>query len=142
MNDGRKLSRTGTLIDRSSELHVWDSVGNTTEPPIAAWVDHTNRLTVQVFRTPAADGTPWEGSLRVGLRWFKDGDQRAATDMQRNWTWFQSIKDELWPERIAIEIYPPAEKIVDAAPMRWLWVLPPGASIPFNLADSHDYLRS
>jgi hypothetical protein len=45
----------------------------------------------------------------------------------------QAIKDAHWPHRLAVEIYPPRHAIVDVAPMRWLWILPAGAALPFNL---------
>jgi hypothetical protein len=59
------------------------------------------------------------------------------------WDDLQAIKDRFWPSRIAVEVFPPKDKIVDAADMRWLWVLPPGAVLPFNLqANSSSRLES
>lgn len=52
------------------------------------------------------------------------------------WDDMQAIKDHFWPERIAMEIYPPHDSIVDVADMRWMWVLPAGACLPFNLQSS------
>jgi hypothetical protein len=55
----------------------------------------------------------------------------------------QAIKDHFWPGCIGLEVFPPREKIVDVADMRWLWVLPKGAVLPFNLqAASLDRLES
>jgi len=45
----------------------------------------------------------------------------------------QAIKDQFWPHRQAVEIYPPAAEVVDVAPMRWLWILPAGEALPFDL---------
>lgn len=59
------------------------------------------------------------------------------------WDDLQAIKDNFWPDCIALEIYPPKASIVNVADMRWLWVLPAGASLPFNLdSDSQTLLKS
>ena len=58
------------------------------------------------------------------------------------WDDMQAIKDRFWPDRIAIEIYPPRESIVNQADMRWMWVLPKGAILPFNLQAGKDTLES
>lgn len=114
----------------------------------AAYVDRERGVCVQIWSdTTGCIGTPWEGTLRVSVK-----HTRAKTRghiMQRGYgvpiTWdeLQAVKDHFWPDRIAIEIYPPHEQIVDVAEMRWLWVLPKGACLPFSLsAKSQEILRS
>lgn len=50
------------------------------------------------------------------------------------WTELQQIKDTIaGPDRVAVEVYPPTEDVVDEAPMAHLWVLPPEFSLPFGL---------
>jgi len=77
------------LIDRTDVIRRgnWQRMGCSSEPPIAAYVDDTNRLTIQVFRARGADGTPWEGSLRVGLKWYRNSDPNQGIDIERNWSW-------------------------------------------------------
>jgi len=128
------------LISRNEQLHLWPFDG---VAPVEAYVDSTNRLTVQVFPVSSTDGTPWAGTLRVGLKWHKTAsDPNSGVDIERNWSWIQEIKDRLWPDRIAVEVYPPEDQIVDVAPMRWLFVLPKGAMLPFTLSGETPVLRS
>jgi len=48
------------------------------------------------------------------------------------WHEMQRIKNELaGPERTAVEVYPPADEVVDGADMFHIWVLPNG--LPFSL---------
>jgi hypothetical protein len=50
------------------------------------------------------------------------------------WPHRQRIKDELiGPARQAVEIFPPADEVVDDANCYHLWVLPIGQTIPFSL---------
>lgn len=112
------------------------------EAPQAAYVDREHGVCVQIWTnaTPGCDGTPWHGTLRVSVK-----HTRASTPSQVHqrgfskpitWDDMQAIKDHFWPERIAVEVYPPRDKIVDVADMRWMRVLPPGAILPFNLQAS------
>lgn len=110
--------------------------------PSSAYVDRKNGWCVQIWddATPGCDGTPWAGTLRVAVK--HTGAKTLENSLKRGYglpiTWddLQAIKDRFWPERIAIEVYPPRESIVDVADMRWLWVLPAGACLPFNLQTS------
>jgi hypothetical protein len=52
----------------------------------------------------------------------------------RDWADLQRIKDELvGAERVAVEVVPARESLVDDANMYHLWVLPPGFELPFSL---------
>jgi hypothetical protein len=110
--------------------------------PSQAYVDRKNGVCVQVWdnATPGCDGTPWAGTLRVAVKHTRaktpDQAMRRGFAKPVSWDDMQAIKDHFWPDRIAIEIYPPKDKIVDVADMRWMWVLPKGAALPFNLQSS------
>lgn len=109
--------------------------------PDKAYVDRTNGVVVQVWSdTDGCIGTPWEGTLRVSVKHTKAKTQQQcmARGYAKPITWddLQAIKDHFWPEQIAIEIYPPHDRIVDVADMRWIWVLPKGACLPFSLESS------
>ena len=110
--------------------------------PQRAFVDRPRGVVVQVWdnATPGCNGTPWEGSLRVAV---KHSSGRTPSQVQGRghsvpitWDELQAIKDHFWPNRIAIEIYPPMASVVNVADLRWMWVLPLGAVLPFNLQSS------
>lgn len=47
------------------------------------------------------------------------------------WETLQAIKDaHAGADATAIEIYPPADEVVDEAPIRHLWIVPPGVPVP------------
>lgn len=114
-----------------------------THKPIKAYCDTTNRFTVQVFNVASCNGTPWEGMLRVGICFFRrPGVAHSQGEIVKNWTFLQELKESLFPGRLAIEVYPAGCELVDVAPMRWLWVFPAGAWLPFNLGATSDQLMS
>lgn len=94
---------------------------------------------------PAAAGTPWDGIIRVSVKHTRASN--TSEYLQRgfglpvSWDDLQAIKDRFWPERIGLEVYPPRDCIVDVADLRWLWVLPVTASLPFNLQTGVDVLK-
>lgn len=50
------------------------------------------------------------------------------------WREKQRIKNELFgADRVAIEVFPAVEDLVDSAMMYHLWILPPGIRLPFGL---------
>lgn len=50
------------------------------------------------------------------------------------WDDLQRVKNDIVGEAaMAVEVYPPAEQVVDQAPMRHLWVLPQSFDLPFGL---------
>jgi hypothetical protein len=80
---------------------------------------------VQVYREPC-------GVLRLSCC-------RAALRADGRWvdgiTWeeLQALKAQAgYADREAIEIYPPADQVVDVANTRHLWVLPAGERMPFS----------
>lgn len=123
------------FIDRS---HLRDDWPFTTPPPLHCYVDEGNQWTVQVFRVPELDGTPWCGARRVGIKRFQvPGDPESGGTDRMSWDDLQEVKDSLWPDQVAFEVYPPHDQIVDVATMRWLWVLPVGVGNPFELRAGH-----
>ena len=110
--------------------------------PTSAYVDRGSGWCVQIWddATPGCLGTPWEGTLRVAVKHTRAKTQEQACkrgyDLPITWDDLQAIKDHFWPERIGLEIFPPRDSIVDVADMRWMWVLPQGAVLPFNLQSS------
>ncbi len=110
--------------------------------PQLAYVDGENGVVVQVFTnaTPGCNGTPWAGTLRVSIKHTAGTTPEEVTGrgFAKPITWddMQAIKDHFWPKRIGLEIFPPSDKIVDVADMRWMWILPLGAVLPFNLQGS------
>ena len=115
--------------------------------PEEAYVDRERGWCVQVYRnkTPACNGTPWEGTLRVAVKHTRatnmDNYFKRGYGLPITWDDLQAIKDHFWPEQIGIEVYPPHDAIVDVAEMRWLWILPKGAILPFNLQTHSDILK-
>ena len=107
--------------------------------PSVAYVDRRNGWCVQVWEnaTPGCDGTPWEGTLRVAVKHTRAKTPGNAVkrgySLPITWDDLQAIKDHFWQGQIGLEIYPPKDSIVDVADMRWLWILPVGACLPFNL---------
>lgn len=74
-------------------------------------------------------------SLHPGqLRALQLAVRRHDGDEVRGWSDLQRIKDEIaGPDRVAIEIYPPADSVVDNANMRHIFVLPAGTFAPFSI---------
>lgn len=71
--------------------------------------------------------TEWGHVDRLAIRRHDGGAVVPWADMQR-------IKNELLgAERLGIQVYPPESKLVDAANIYHLWVLPLGAELPFTL---------
>lgn len=85
----------------------------------------------------SAVGTPWDGITKVSVKHTAASNQAEflSRDYSLPVTWddLQAIKDRFWPGLIGLEIYPPKRSIVNAADLRWLWVLPAAAVLPFNL---------
>lgn len=142
-----KVRTTG--IDPTRLINVSHEGFGLPGAPEAAYVDRERGVCVQIWlkATPGCNGTPWQGTLRVAVKHTKatSPKQIEQRGFAKPITWddMQAIKDHFWPDRIAIEVYPPRDKIVDVADMRWMWVLPIGAMLPFNLqATSIDKLVS
>jgi hypothetical protein len=64
--------------------------------------------------------------------WIRRHDESTT----RSWSELQRIKDELvGRDRTAVEVFPPADEVVDQANMFHLWVLPAHLRLPFSLKD-------
>lgn len=139
----RNIDPTRLRLVPKDEMPTWGHV------PDCAYVDRENGVVVQVWgnATPGCDVTPWQGTLRVAVKHTnattREGVLDRGTTKPIEWDDMQAIKDYFWPERIGLEVFPPHEKIVDVADLRWLWVLPKGAVLPFNIQlGSYDRLES
>ena len=108
------------------------------QTPVAGYVDSTNRWVVQVFAVDTVVDTPWEGMVRVGIK-FHSRTQKGL-EIEQRWSVLQEIKEDLFPGRLAIEVYPPEAQVVDVAPMRWLWVFPAGCQLPISLSGMRDHV--
>jgi len=116
--------------------------------PDRAYVDRAGGWVVQVWEdaAPACRGTPWAGVLRVAIKHTaaktRDEFHGRQNSLPITWDDIQAIKDQFWPGRVAVEVFPPHRDIVNVADMRWIWVLPPGAVLPFSLQAKADVLVS
>lgn len=62
---------------------------------------------------------------------------RNLEGIDMEWSEKQWIKNSLFGEnRVAIEVYPSKERLVDAANMYHLWVLEEGFELPFGIHDN------
>jgi hypothetical protein len=135
-------------IDPLKLRRIKDLPAHVPESPDEAYIDRKNGVCVQVWTnaTPVCNDTPWAGTLMVAIKHTaaKTSSQFARREFSKPITWddMQAIKDYFWPDQIAIEIFPPHDKIVNVADIRWMWVLPKGAILPFNLQEGVDVLVS
>lgn len=144
----RRSRKSEQSIDPTRLVDVSGTIPHP-EAPDKCFVDRANGVVVQVWEnaTPGCIGTPWDGTLRVAVK-HTAAKHLAQFDNPRmtkpiTWDDMQAIKDHFWPELIAIEVYPPQKCIVNHADLRWMWVLPAGTVLPFNLqAGSIDRLVS
>jgi len=82
-----------------------------------------NRYSVQLSLVSTGDG-------EVTHLWIRAHDG----SMPRSWRDLQRIKNELvGADRVAVEVFPPDDELVDSANMAHLWVYPPGFILPFRL---------
>jgi hypothetical protein len=94
------------------------------QAPCRVLLDQSRRWVIQVWEELGVIGTPWEGALRVAMKYHAEpGKSETGTSIQ-SWDTIQNIKEFIWPGRLAVEMYPPQEKVVNVAPMRWIWILP------------------
>lgn len=95
----------------------------------AAWVN--DHYSVQVFDTTSH----WGDVIHLVVRRV-DG---WVVTSRRHWADLQRIKNELVGEdRIAVEVYPKAEEVMDSANLYHLWVLPVDMVLPFGLHERWD----
>lgn len=61
---------------------------------------------------------------------------RTPSNREPPWRDLQRIKNELFgPERLAVQVCPAQSRLIDAADMYHLWVLPEGHALGFGLHD-------
>lgn len=129
-----RLPSAPKMWDVSAQADRWpfDS-----EPPCSIYIDDEKRLTIMVFRSSAPG--PFAGSLRVGIRLNErpavNGKETPLAQILCTWSELQAVKNHYWPHRQAVEIYPERDQVINAAPLRWLWVLPAGFRLPFDLGE-------
>lgn len=106
----------GWFVNNAYSVRLWKqpSLGIRT---VEDWDEAEGVLQVSIMRVDGKPGVPWP-------------------DKQR-------IKDELVGEgRLAIEVFPPKDQLVDPANLYYLWVLPVGYDLPFRLFEPSDPVGS
>lgn len=106
-------------------------------PPKSVFLDREKGICVQCWNVQTTEKTPWRGMIKAGVKMTKAQTMKQyidrSFDVPITWDQLQEVRRQLWPERIAIEVFPPARHVVNQANMRWLWVLPENADLPFSL---------
>lgn len=113
---------------------------------VDGYVDQKNGWVIQVYSVPSVDKTPWRGMVVLcvtrsnakTVEQFNDPGRKFRPPI--SWEELQAVKDFLFPTRVAFEAFPPKKEIVDAAPMRWVWVLPEGQGLPFSISGTFPHL--
>lgn len=144
----RRERRAGQAFARATrdEWHPFERVTDAPPMRVAELAARTgdlvamyrnNTYAVMVFRRSGCsryaawgglahdDGTPRE-CFQLAIRRHDGGEVRGWSDLQR-------IKQEIAGDGYAVEVYPPAERVVDNANMRHLFVFTPGDE-PADLA--------
>lgn len=82
----------------------------------------------------------WKNNMYIVQEFLKPGGitllmvRRNDAAPMRSWSDMQRIKNELMgTDRVAVEVYPREEDVVDQANMYHLWVFPEGFALPFGL---------
>ena len=75
------------------------------------------------------------GSIRLSVCRSNIRRQDGDWEEIKGWDELFAIKNELYPDRQAVEIYPPRDELVNVANLRHLWILP--VPIPVTL-QCHD----
>lgn len=90
------------------------------EPMLVDWVAHVWVNKRYLVMTANREG----GVLQLLI-------QRTDGRAKRSWHDLQRIKNEVaGPDRVAVEVFPAADRVVDGAHVTHLWVLPAGFEIP------------
>lgn len=113
---------------RAKDPWVWEGRPERPAIPILAFGTLVRalvnaRYSVQVYERESELGV----ITHLALRRHDNGTVIPWSDLQR-------VKDEVaGADRLAIEVFPPADQLVDDANMFHLWVLPRGFVLPFGL---------
>jgi hypothetical protein len=127
MKASQRLRERERRAMATGEWGEWEK-GPLPPPAAQGWLGrvHTtyrNRLFAVLVRTVR---TPWGDVDHAAIR------NLSSTDIP--WAAKQRIKNDLFGEdRVAVEVFPPAADLVDAANMYHLWVLPVAYRLPFGL---------
>ena len=79
--------------------------------------------------------TLWGKIEHVTITHKSDG-LKVSADGSKGFTWAekQQIKDELFGEnRVAVEVYPPKDRLIDTADVYHLWVFEKNFRLPFGI---------
>jgi len=124
----RRMLRASKANGRAKMRRGWSDFEPTPSPRFCmsnVGEAFSNNLYVVFVCDP--EPTSWGSVERLMVR-RNDGSPGVP------WSHMQRIKDELCgPERLAIEVFPPASELVDNANIYHLWVLPTGFELPFGL---------
>lgn len=119
-NPGEELSDAAVRALRE-KAYLWPF---SSQAPCRVLLDYSRRWVIQVWDELEVIGTPWEGALRVAIKYHAvSGNSDSGTSIQ-SWDTIQDIKEFLWPGRLAVEMYPAKDDVVNVAPIRWIWILP------------------
>lgn len=116
--------------DRSHLAERWSSeLGFRSRPPSHIWQSEDMTWQVMVW----SEG----GWKKVGIR---HGVGQEAWEISVTWSFLQGIKEQIFPGRTAIEVYPNEERVINQAPMRWLMVAPAGFVLPQTLGTTKPFI--
>ena len=123
----RKYQEREQRALRTGAWGPWESVaerrrgtGGWLDEVHAVWKNHV--FAVLIRTVPTAWGDVQHAAIR----------NVSETDIP--WAAMQRIKDELFgADRLAVEVFPPRDELVDEANMYHLWILPEGMELPFTL---------
>lgn len=113
---------------KTGRWDAWETIDVRGKAPGDRWMRevhtvHRNGWCVVMIRTAATAWGPVEHAII-----------RTARNAELGWAKKQRIKNEIFGEgRIAVEVMPAADRVVDAADVYHLWVLPREMGLPFGI---------
>ncbi len=125
----RRRRRASVAAHRNADPWQWEEVPGV-ESPVTYWGKfvmalRSSRFSVQVYDRE----TEWGPVMQLVVRRHDGGTVISWAELQR-------IKNELaGANRLAIEVFPPVEQLIDNANLFHLWVLPRGFVLPFGLGE-------
>lgn len=125
IGEQRKLARgpAGPWIETDCTRIAHPRGGLNVNEHWAPFAYANNHYAVQISLVSTAIGT-------VIHLWINRHDRT----MPSSWSDLQAIKNRYaGADRVAVQVFPPVDEIVDQAPMAHLWVYPPDTVLPFTL---------